>query len=40
MNAKPTLVWVDALLALPALREWPAEAATEELAPEHEQDTP
>jgi glutathione S-transferase len=32
--------YVDALLALPAMREWLAEAATEELALEHEKDTP
>lgn len=32
--------YVDALLALPPMREWLAEAATEALAPEHEKTTP
>lgn len=32
--------YVDALLALPALREWLADAATEPLAVEHEKTTP
>ncbi|MBS0589761.1 MAG: glutathione S-transferase family protein [Proteobacteria bacterium] len=32
--------WVDTMLALPAMREWLAEAATEELEPEHEKSTP
>lgn len=32
--------YIDTLLALPALREWLAEAATEEIAVEHEKTTP
>jgi glutathione S-transferase len=36
----PERGYVDALLALPALREWLAEAATEPLAVEHEKTTP
>jgi glutathione S-transferase len=32
--------YVDTLLALPAMREWLAEAATEALAPEHEKTVP
>lgn len=32
--------YVDTITALPALREWLAEAATEQLSPEHEQMTP
>ncbi|MBS0583814.1 MAG: glutathione S-transferase family protein [Proteobacteria bacterium] len=36
----PERGYVDALLALPALRDWLAEAATEPLAAEHEKTTP
>ena len=32
--------YVDALLALPAMRDWLAEAATERIAPEHEKTVP
>lgn len=32
--------YMDTLLALPAMREWLAEAGTEELMPEHEKTTP